>query len=453
MRYHLSANLVPDATLAALALEHGLARDKAEHIFNLMETFAGYGFNKSHSAAYATVAYQTAWLKARYPAQYMASTMTTDMSAHERLYWMTQECLALGIEVLPPDVNHSEVGFSAVDDKTVRCGLGAIRGLGQGAAKAIFAERSSAGAFASLGDFFARVSASGLHLRQAEPLGRSGALDSLCGNRAAVMQVLPTALAAAAQAARDAECGQEGLFEDGGSAERIEIPGVPEWGLRERLDGERRSLGFCLSGHPFDEYRDEAGRLTGGSLRESLDGVRAGTLEKNDAPTIMVAGSVLRKWRRGGANFFDLDDGEARLPVRLPRWDSGAPPAGLIAPHSLVAVKGRLVRLMRGERNLFADSVESLDDMMDIRAQELLLRCASSPEPREIFAQLQRLLKGHTPGNAVVVIRHTGRGATGRLRLGAGWRVRASESLRHALRQSPAVEEFEFRYGRQPRQP
>jgi len=435
------------------AIEHGLTRGKAEHIFNLMETFAGYGFNKSHSAAYATVAYQTAWLKARYPAQYMASTMTTDMSAHERLYWMTQECLALGIEVLPPDVNRSEVGFSAVDDKTVRCGLGAIRGLGQGAAKAIFAERISAGEFATLGDFFARAGASGLHLRQAEPLGRSGALDSLCGNRAAVMQVLPGALAAAAKAARDAECGQEGLFDDGGgSAEHIEIPRVPEWGLRERLDGERRSLGFCLSGHPFDEYRDEAGRLTGGGLRQILDGARAGTLEKNDAPTIMVAGSVLRKWRRGGANFFELDDGEARLPVRLPRWDSGAPPAGLIAPHSLVVVKGRLVRLMRGERNLFADSVESLDDVMGIRARELLLRCAPSPEPKETFAQLQRLLKGHTPGNAVVVIQHSGRGATGRLRLGGGWRVQVSESLRHALRQSPVVEEFDFRYGRQPRQ-
>ena len=433
------------------ALEHGLARGKAEHIFNLMETFAGYGFNKSHSTAYATVAYQTAWLKARYPAQYMASTMTTDMSVHDRLYWMTQECLALGIEVLPPDVNHSEVGFSAVDDKTVRCGLGAIRGLGQGAARAVYAERSAAGKFAALGDFFARVSGAGLQLRQAEPLVRSGALDSLCRNRAAVMRVLPSALAAAAQAARDAECGQDGLFDDGGgAAEHIEIPDAPEWGPRERLDGERRSLGFCLSGHPFDEYREETRELTGGSLREILDRTRAGTLEKNNAPTIRVAGSVLRKWRRGGANFFDLDDGEARLSVRLPRWDSGAPPARLIAPHSLVLVKGRLARLPRGDLNLFADSVESLDEVMAQRARELLLRCAPAPEPRETFTQLQRLLKGYTPGNAAVVIQYSSRGAAGRLRLAAGWRVQASEALRHALRQSPAVKEFEFRYARHP---
>ena len=431
------------------AVEHGLARARAEHIFNLMETFAGYGFNKSHSTAYATVAYQTAWLKARYPAQYMASTMTTDMSAHERLYWMTQECLALGIEVLPPDVNRSEVGFSAVDDKTVRCGLGAIRGLGQGAAKTVFAERGAAGPFASLGDFFARVGAAGLHLRQAEPLVRSGALDSLCANRAAAMQVLPGAVAAAAQAARDTQSGQEGLFDDGGGSPAcVEIPDVPEWGPRERLDGERRSLGFCLSGHPFDEYRDEAGRLTGGSLREVLDGASAGTLEKNDAPTIRVAGSVLRKWRRGGANFFELDDGETRLPVRLPRWDSGGAPAGLIAPHSLVVVAGRLVRLARGERNLFADSVESLDEVMGGRAHELLLRCASSPEPRETLVRLRRLLKGCASGNAAVIIQHSGPGASGRLRLGAGWSVQASEVLRQALRQCPAVEAFEFRYGR-----
>ncbi len=431
------------------ALEHGLARGEAEHIFNLMETFAGYGFNKSHSTAYATVAYQTAWLKARYPAQYMASTMTTDMSAHDRMYWMTQECVALGIDVLPPDVNRSQVGFSAVDDRTVRCGLGAIRGLGQGAASSIFSERSAGGKFTTLGDFFTRVSGAGIHQRQAETLVRSGAMDSLCGNRAAVMRVLPASLAAAAQAARDAEWGQEGLFDDGGSdAAHIEIPDTPDWSARERLDGERRSLGFCLSGHPFDEYREEAGELTGGGLREILDRTRAGTLERNDAPVILVAGSVLRKWRRAGSNFFDLDDGEVRLPVRLPRWDSGAPPAGLITPHSLVLAKGRLTRLPRGSLTLFADSVESLDEVMEKRARELLLRCGASEDPRDTCTQLQRLLKGHKPGNAQVVIHYSGRGATGQIRLGSGWKVRASESLRQALQQSPAVREFEFRYAR-----
>ncbi len=435
------------------ALEHGLTREKAGHIFNLMETFAGYGFNKSHSTAYATVAYQTAWLKARYPAQYMASAMTTDMSAHDRLYWMTQECLALGIAVLSPDVNHSEVGFMAVDDKNIRCGLGAIRGLGQGVARTLVAERQSAGKFTALADFFARTSGAGLNQRQAETLVRSGALDSLCGNRAAVMRVLPIALAAAAQAARDAECGQEGLFEDpGGRPVHIEVPDAPEWSPRELLDGERRSLGFCLSGHPFDECRSEAVQLAGGSLREILNGARPGTLEGNDAPTVTLAGSVLRKWRRGGANFFDLDDGEARLPVRLPRWDSGAPRQGsrLITPHSLVLVRGRLIRLPRGSLNLYADSVESLDELLEQRARELLLSCAPGRKPGELFAQLQQLLEGHTPGNARVIIQYSGAVATGRLRLGSGWSVRATESLRHALRQSPAVRKFEFRYARQP---
>ncbi|WP_446831581.1 DNA polymerase III subunit alpha [Candidatus Foliamicus sp.] len=434
------------------ALAHGLARGKAEHIFNLMETFAGYGFNKSHSTAYATVAYQTAWLKARYPAQFMASTMTTDMGAHERLYWMTQECAALGIAVLPPDVNRSEVGFSAVDGKSVRCGLGAVRGLGQGAASAIAAERSAAGEFATLGEFFTRVSGAGLHQRQAETLVRSGALDSLCANRAAVMKVLPGALAAAAQAARDAELGQEGLFgETGGQAEHIEIPEAPEWSSRERLDGERRSLGFCLSGHPFDECRREAAQLTGGGLREILGRTPAGTLEKNDAPTVMVAGSILRKWRRGGANFVDLDDGEARLPVRMPRWDSGAPPARLITPHSLVLVRGRLTRLQRGSPTLFADSVESLDEVLEKHARALWLRCAPASEPAEAQAQLRRLqdlLKAHTPGDAEVIIQYAGSNASGRLRLGAGWKVRATASLRHALQQFPAVQKFEFRYAR-----
>ena len=430
------------------ALEHGLTRGKAEHIFSLMETFAGYGFNKSHSTAYATVAYQTAWLKARYPAQYMASTMTTDMSAHDRLYWMTQECQALGIDVLPPDVNHSGAGFTAVDDKAVRCGLGAIRGLGQGAAAAIFAERQAAGNFTALADFFVRVSGAGLHQRQAETLVRSGALDSLCRNRAAVMRVLPVALAAAAQAARDAECGQEGLFDNGGGQPvQIEIPDLPEWSPREVLDGERRSLGFCLSGHPFDECREEARKLTGGSLREILDGTRPGTLERNDAPTVMLAGSVLRKWRRGGANFFDLDDGRSRLPVRLPRWDSGAPPARLITPHSLVLVKGRLTRLPRGSLSLFADSVESLDEVMETRARLLFLRCEAEPAPAKAVAQLKELLRPYTPGSTVCVIEYSGRTASGRLQLGPGWRVRADRDLRLALQRARAVRQFQFSYG------
>ena len=432
------------------ALEHGLTRAKAEHIFSLMETFAGYGFNKSHSAAYATVAYQTAWLKASYPAQYMASTMTTDMGAHDRLYWMTQECLALGIRVLPPDVNQSAVGFGAADASSVRCGLGAIRGLGQGAAASIVAERGSEGPFTTLLDFFMRLGGAGLQQRQAETLVRSGALDSLCPNRAAVMQVLPAALAAGAQAARDAEYGQEGLFdsESGGSVS-VEIPDTPEWSARERLDGERRSLGFCLSGHPFDECRTEAGKLTGGSLRGILERARPGSLERNDAPTIVVAGSVLRKWRRGGANFFDLDDGEARLPVRLPRWDSGAPPAGLITPHSLVLARGRLTRLPRGALTLFADAVESLDEVMEERASELRLHCAPSSAPSATFAELQRLLKEYVPGNAEVVIHYTGGAASGRLRLGAGWKIQASVALRHALSRCPVVRDFEFRYARQ----
>ena len=373
--------------------------------------------------------------------------MTTDMGAHDRLYWMTQECLALGLAVLAPDVNQSQVGFSAVDDKTVRCGLGAIRGLGQAAAQAIFAERESGGPYSGLTDFFSRISSSGLHQRQAETLVRSGALDGLCPNRAAVIQVLPAALAAAAQAARDAENGQDGLFDDGGGQPmRIEVPDIPAWGLRECLDGERRSLGFCLSGHPFDEWRDEARSLSGGSLREILDRAQPGRPEERNDSVIVVAGSVLRKWRRAGANYFDLDDGQTRLPVRLPRWDSGAPPARLITPHSLVLVKGRASRMQRGSISMHADSVESLEEVMEQRARLLLLRCAAESDPAEIFADLRELLQNHTPGGTEVVIDYAGKCASGRLRLGANWTVRAGSDLRHALEQSSAVGDFRFVY-------
>ena len=433
------------------ALKHGLTRGKAEHIFNLMETFAGYGFNKSHSTAYAIVAYQTAWLKAHYPAQYMASTMTTDMGTPDRLYWMTQECLALGLEVLPPDVNRSQVGFNAVDGGTVRCGLGAIRGLGQAAAGAIRAEREENGRFTGLADLFSRIGAAGLNQRQAETLVRSGALDGLNANRAAVMRVLPAALAAAAQAARDAESGQEGLFGEAGDEPiHIEAPDAPEWGLREQLDGERRSLGFCLSGHPFDECRDDARALVGGGLREILDRHQPGPRDERHAPAVTVAGSVLRKWRRSGANYFDLDDGQTRLPVRLPRWDApGAPPSGLVTAHALVLARGRLSRLQRGSLILFADAVESLDEVLEKRARLLVLDCRAAEVPAETFTQLKGLLRPHVPGETQVVVRYSGPAAAGSLRLGPGWNVRASGVLRQALGESPVISEFSFRYASQ----
>lgn len=435
------------SVFVAGAVRHGLTKGKAEHIFNLMETFAGYGFNKSHSTAYATVAYQTAWLKAHYPAQYMASTMTTDMGSHDRLYWMAQECLALGLAVLPPDVNRSQAGFSAVDGSAIRCGLGAIRGLGQAAAGSIVAERDSGGEFSGLPDFFSRISGGGINQRQAETLVRSGALDCLRGNRAALLQALPAALAAAAQAARDAESGQDSLFDDGGGqAMRIEVPEVPAWSLRECLDGERRSLGFCLSGHPFDEHRREARQLAGGSLREIVRRARPGRPEERDSPPVIAAGSVLRKWRRAGANYFDLDDGETRLPVRLPRWDSGGVPGGLIVPHALVLVKGRLIRLQRGSVQALADSVEPLEEAMERRACLLVMRCPAAEEPARACAHLKELLRPYTPGGAEVVIQYSGRSASGRLRLGSGWRVSASGGLRNALSRSPVVSEFQFRY-------
>ena len=227
---------------------------------------------------------------------------------------------------------------------------------------------------------------------------------------------------------------------------RIEVPDIPAWGMRDCLDGERRSLGFCLSGHPFDECRHEARSFTGGSLREILDRAQPGRPEERNDSVIVVAGSVLRKWRRAGANYFDLDDGQTRLPVRLPRWDSGAPPARLITPHSLVLVKGRVSRLQRGSINMYADSVESLEEAMEQRARLLLLHCEAESDPAETFEELRELLQGHMPGATEVVIEYAGKEAAGRLRLGPNWKVSATADLRSALSQSSVVHDFQFRY-------
>src|SRR5699024_7268635 len=194
------------------AVEQGVDGDTAAHIFDLVEKFAGYGFNKSHSAAYALASYQTAWLKAHHPAAFVSAVMSADMDHTDKVVTMIDECKRLGIDVTPPDVNASAYDFSVVDAGVIRYGLGAIKGLGQGAIESIVAEREAGGAYDSLYDFCLRVDTARVNRRALEALINAGAMDALGPNRASMMQGLTRALAAAEQARRADSAGQEDLF-------------------------------------------------------------------------------------------------------------------------------------------------------------------------------------------------------------------------------------------------
>ena len=238
------------AKFEAGAAERGVDPRTATQIFDLMEKFAEYGFNKSHSAAYALVAYQTAWLKVHYPAEFMAAVLSSDMDNTDKVVGFLDEARALGLTVLPPDVNASTYMFEAVDAATIRYGLGAVKGVGRGVCEAIVASReadgpASGGKFTDLLDFCKRVSASGLNKRTLEALLQGGALDALGKNRASLMLQLPEVLKATDQIAKNREAGMVDMFGNATGAADIviELPETDEWPLAQLLQGERDTLG------------------------------------------------------------------------------------------------------------------------------------------------------------------------------------------------------------------
>ena len=320
------------AKFEAGAAENGVDPKVATSIFDLMEQFAEYGFNKSHSAAYALVAYQTAWLKVHYPAEFMAAVLSSDMDNTDKVVGFLEEARTIGLTVLPPDVNASGFMFEAMDGAveadaqahrgTIRYGLGAVKGVGRGACEAISSERTERGPFEGLLDFCNRVDAGRMNRRTMEALTLSGALDALGSNRASLMLQLPEAMKATEQLARERSAGQVSLFGGGGDAApalAIELPETAPWPLTQTLAGERDTLGHYLSGHPIDPYRQDLEALVGTDLGR-LDALwaSASTGESRGGwrqeAKVVIAGLVTAMRRRGDSQaFVQIEDGRGRI--------------------------------------------------------------------------------------------------------------------------------------------
>ncbi len=250
------------------ALAKGFPQKKIEKIFDLMEQFAGYGFNKSHSAAYAYLAFVTAYLKAHYPVDFMAALLTSETGNTAKVVKYINECREMGITVLPPDVNASDWSFTpdstAPNGKGIRFGLGAVKNLGPNAIEAIRVAREKLGRFLSIYEFCENVDLSSINRRMIESLIRAGAMDSLEGTRAQLFAAVEGAMEAGQRVWRDRECGQGGLFGDfGGDDSPVEkpLPQVPDWTGREKLQGEKEMLGYYVTGHPLDHYADKVSEL------------------------------------------------------------------------------------------------------------------------------------------------------------------------------------------------
>ena len=443
------------------AAKDGVGSDKADEIFDVMEKFAGYGFNKSHAAAYALVSYQTAWLKAHYPAEFMAATISSDMDNTDKAVTFIEESKAIGLEVLPPDVNASDYMFVAVEPKVIRYGLGAIKGVGQGACESIVAERLRGGVYQDLAGFCRRVDPAKLNRRVLEALILSGALDALAPNRASLMLQLPDAIKAAEQHLRDRQSGQNDMFGAAMGAAtpvlQIDLPTAPEWPLEQRLQGERDTLGHYLSGHPVDPWREELAQLATCPLGEIVDRYQPPRPRKSDGDDgnrfrrgpdtpWTAAGMVVAVRKRGDSDaFVRLEDGTGAIEVSFfgELYQQVAP---LLLRDEMLIVEGglRIDEFSGGGFQIRARSATTLADAC--RRQARLLQVKLNGIGPDFSAQLRQALAGFRGGRASVTLHgYHNADAQADLELGEDWRVEAIPDLLRAVRALPGVQAARLR--------
>ncbi|HEX4636637.1 MAG TPA: DNA polymerase III subunit alpha, partial [Rhizomicrobium sp.] len=277
------------------AAERKISRQVAEQIFEQAEKFAGYGFNKGHAAAYAQVAYQTAYLKANYPVEFLAASMTLDIGNTDRLNIFRQEAQRLGVKVAPPDINRSESVFACdAQANTVFYALAAVKGVGRQAMDHVIEVRQQGGKFKSISDFARRVDPRLVNKRAFENLVRAGAFDRLNPNRRQLVENSDRILGGAQAAQRERESGQVSLFGGGGSSDDIRLQAMPDWPVHERLGEEFSAMGFYLSGHPLDAYGPALKRLGAATYAALLEDRRRGGFKAK------IAGTLVKKSERRG---------------------------------------------------------------------------------------------------------------------------------------------------------
>ena len=419
---------------AAGAATNGVDADVAKKLFDLMEHFAGYGFNKSHSAAYALIAYQTAWLKARHPAHFLAAVLTTDMDHTDKLVTLKDDCEQLGIELQGPDINRSRGEFMVSGEREIAYGLGAIKGVGRAAVDQLVDERERNGPFTHLLDLCCRMDQQRLNRRVLEAFIRSGALDCIGPNRATLMDAVPDVIKLAAHSAQSKSAGQGALFaepDSPGDFEELLTP-VPEWSAQERLKGERESLGLYFSGHPFDEYAEHCRHFTNGTIAK-LTGAASGNGAAKTNAEVAVAGLVADVRRRGGRVSIVLEDHTGRLEVTL--FDEVFNRFRHLAINDAMLVLDGQLRFddFLSDWRLTARRLRSVDETIEQHANRLTIHWPRDGNGTEFVHSLEEALEPFAPGNCEVCIEYAGPEATSHLSLGDHWAVRASRGLRDRL--------------------
>ncbi len=421
-------------------------------IFDLMEKFAEYGFNKSHSAAYALVAYQTAWLKSHYPAAFMAAVLSADMDTTDKIVGLIDDCRDMGLTVLPPDVNDSKIHFTVADEKSIRYGMGAIKGVGEAALAGIVREREQGKAFSSLYDFCQR--ADKINRRVMDALVKSGALDTLGGHRASLQASVTRALQIAEQHRSNHDSGQDDMFgvmamDDQQNVEEPLID-VLQWTEEQLLIAEKETLGLYLSGHPIDRYSDELARFIPKKIHQ-LDAPEAKGYQRNEIPVItaglIVAIRTMKAKNGGRMAFITLDDQTARLEVRVfaevyEQYQS------LIQPDKLVVIQGKI-----GQDNFTGGLAATAETVYDIaRAREmcgkaLVVSIENYDNSQEWIQSLQTILTPFRQGMTPLEVDYKNENARTLISLGDDWKITPTDALLADLAVSPMVSTVKMKYG------
>lgn len=425
------------------AVANGVDSKLAIRIFDLVEKFAGYGFNKSHSAAYALISYQTAWLKAHYPAPFMAAVLSADMDNTDKVVTLIEECRTMKLDVHPPDINRSHFRFTVLDHKDVIYGLGAIKGVGEAAIEGIIEERASNGNYVDLFDFCRRVDLRKANKRVLESLIRAGALDEIArqfmveetwDGRSTLMKSLPDAMKAAEQHVRDRERGQWDLFgeqEDSSNGAEITYKHASPWTENERLIGERDTLGLYLTGHPIEQHEAELGHMITH---------RIGELVSDRDKQITIAGLMISmrvvKTRTGKPlAILVLDDRTGRVEMTL-FDESYEKYRYFLEKDSILVVRGTVTEDdYSGGLRMNVEELWNLDGARASYMKRLIINLDKRQMVGNPADYLANILKPFCEGNCPVQIHYQQPQAVVKMDLGAEWNVQPSENLFHRLRE------------------
>ena len=380
------------------AQEKNITKKKAEEIYALIEKFAQYGFNKSHSTAYAYIAYQTAWLKTFHAAEFMSANLTSEMSTIERVVTLINECKKLKIEVKPPDVNVSYTQFAPVDKSTISYGLNAIKNVGEKALESIIENREKEGPFKSIFDFCSRIDQQKVNKRVLESLIKSGAMDSLSGSRAQNFDAIDTAIKYGQQLQNSGNKNQVDLFSAGDNQSSLiktpELKEIEEWDEKKSLSFEKEVLGMYVSGHPLLEHADEIEEFTSVDFSDDL------MLKKNEIVTVggMVTKITKKYDRRNRAMaFFEMDCFGGTVEV-IAFSDCFEKYENLIEEDAVIFINGKMADDTNfSDLKVMADKIVSVENAREYFSRKLIINLAAqnvSPDDIEDLYEFARRFPG-----------------------------------------------------------